>query len=60
MPCDYSKYPKNWKAEIRPRIQQRAGNKCEKCGVENHAIGARDRFEEKLDKEAQRILEKYW
>jgi hypothetical protein len=28
MPCDYKKYPKNWK-EIRERILKRAGNRCE-------------------------------
>jgi len=35
MPIDYSKYPPNWKTEIVPRILKRAGNKCEKCGLEN-------------------------
>jgi len=35
MPCDYSKYPKDWKSKIRPDILERAGNKCEQCGVEN-------------------------
>jgi hypothetical protein len=34
-------YPKNWK-EIRQRILERAGNKCEFCGVENHAVGYRN------------------
>jgi len=29
MPIDYSKYPKNWKTEIRPRIMKRANNTCE-------------------------------
>lgn len=38
MPCDYSKYPKNWKTEIRPTILERAGNRCEQCGVENHIL----------------------
>jgi hypothetical protein len=38
MPCDYSKYPKNWKNEIRPEILKRAGDRCEKCGVANYAI----------------------
>lgn len=42
MPCDYSKYPPNWKTEIRPAILKRAGNRCEWCGVENHAVGFRD------------------
>lgn len=44
MPIDYKKYPSNWKTEIRPAILKRANNKCEFCGVENHAVGARDRF----------------
>jgi hypothetical protein len=29
MPIDYSKYPPNWKSEIRPRIMNRANNTCE-------------------------------
>lgn len=36
MPIDYSKYPPNWKTEIRPRILARANNCCEQCGVENY------------------------
>ena len=36
MPCDYSKYPKNWKSEIRPDILKRASNRCEWCGAENY------------------------
>jgi hypothetical protein len=36
MPCDYSKYPQDWKA-IRTRILDRARHKCETCGVANHA-----------------------
>jgi hypothetical protein len=42
-PINYKRYPSNWKTEIRPRILARAGNKCEQCGVENYATGARDR-----------------
>jgi hypothetical protein len=38
MPINYKKYPKNWKTEIRPRILQRANNKCESCGVENYKV----------------------
>jgi ribosomal protein L15E len=37
MPCDYKLYPKNWK-EIRARIQQRAGDKCEWCGLPNYCM----------------------
>ena len=35
MPIDYKKYPSNWKSDIRPRIMERANNKCEICGVEH-------------------------
>ncbi len=38
MPCDYSKYPPNWKTEIRPSILERAKNRCEKCGVKNYEL----------------------
>ncbi len=41
MPCDYKKYPLNWKTEIRPEILQRANNCCEECGIKNYAIGYR-------------------
>jgi 5-methylcytosine-specific restriction endonuclease McrA len=34
-PCDYSKYPADWK-RIRERIITRAGDACEWCGAENH------------------------
>lgn len=42
MPCDYSKYPHNWKSEIRPAILERDEHRCKFCGVENGAIGWRD------------------
>lgn len=42
MPIDYKKYPANWKSEIRPAILERANHRCERCGVENYAIGLRD------------------
>lgn len=42
MPCDYSRYPKNWKTEIRPSILRRAENKCEFCGVENYSYRVND------------------
>jgi 5-methylcytosine-specific restriction endonuclease McrA len=35
MPCDYSLYPENWK-DISRAIRERAGNRCENCGAENH------------------------
>lgn len=43
MPCDYSKYPPNWKTEIRPRILERADNKCEWCGAPNGEWVVRDK-----------------
>lgn len=43
MPFDRKRYPPNWD-KIRARILERAGHKCERCGVANHATGARDRF----------------
>ena len=36
MPCDYSKYPPNWK-EIRKRILERSKNCCEWCEVKNYS-----------------------
>jgi len=35
-PEERARYPKNWK-EIREKIKKRAGDKCEWCGVINHA-----------------------
>jgi 5-methylcytosine-specific restriction endonuclease McrA len=35
-----ARYPKDW-PQIRARIQQRAGNKCEQCGVPNGKLGGR-------------------
>lgn len=45
-PENMSKYPggsirsPEWLA-IRERIKNRAGNRCEECGVDNHALGGR-------------------
>lgn len=36
------RYPKDWPS-ISARIRQRAGNKCEWCGVQNHELGGRRR-----------------
>lgn len=38
MPVDYSKYPTNWKTEIRPSILHRACDCCEICGRKNREI----------------------
>ncbi|MBW3637518.1 MAG: hypothetical protein KY445_13805 [Armatimonadetes bacterium] len=42
MPWNPKRYPPEWKA-IRARIQERAGDKCEWCGVTNRAIGYREK-----------------
>ena len=41
-PINYKLYPGNWK-EIRARILERAGNKCEQCGVPNYFVGKKGR-----------------
>ena len=41
MPVDMRRYPPEW-PQIRQRILDRAGNRCEGCGLANHAIGYRD------------------
>jgi 5-methylcytosine-specific restriction endonuclease McrA len=38
MPIDYSRYPSNWKTEIRPAILERDENCCKFCGVGNGHI----------------------
>lgn len=44
MPMDKRRYPENWK-EISAYIRfERAGGRCEWCGVVHGAVGARDRF----------------
>jgi 5-methylcytosine-specific restriction endonuclease McrA len=40
-PENKSRYPADWKA-IRTGILERAQDRCEWCGVQNHAIGQRD------------------
>jgi len=42
-PENRARYPKNW-PEISRRIRfERAGNRCEQCGVPNHELGGRTR-----------------
>ena len=36
MPCDYSKYPTDWKDQRRQILDQ-AGHCCEFCGAENYS-----------------------
>ena len=42
MPCDYSKYPPDWRTKIRPRILARANNRCEACNIKNYTVGYRN------------------
>lgn len=39
-PENRKRYPGNWK-QIRAHILERAGNRCEFCGIENHTLNAR-------------------
>lgn len=41
-PENKDRYPANWKSEIRPRILERAGNRCETCGIRNYQWVIRD------------------
>jgi hypothetical protein len=43
MPINYKDYPDNWKKEIRPRILERAKNKCELCFAPNSEEVLRDK-----------------
>ena len=43
-PENKGRYPANWK-EIRREVLERAQNKCEFCGVENHSIVIRPRWD---------------
>jgi 5-methylcytosine-specific restriction endonuclease McrA len=40
-PENKNRYPKEWDA-ISRSIRERAGNKCEECGVPNYELGGRD------------------
>ena len=42
MPLQYTKYPKRWRKEVRPRILARDGHVCRCCGLKNHVLGYRD------------------
>ena len=41
-PENKGRYPKNWAEISHFIIHERAKNKCEVCGVRNHAVGYRD------------------
>jgi len=40
-PENRARYPKDWK-RIRAAVLERAGNRCETCGLPNYAVGYRD------------------
>lgn len=50
-PENRNRYPKNWK-QIRAAILDRAGNRCEFCGVENHTC----RLNPKTGQQARIVL----
>jgi hypothetical protein len=42
-PENRAKYPADWKTVVVPRIRARSGDKCERCGVANGAVGWREK-----------------
>jgi hypothetical protein len=52
MPVDYSRYPDDWHEISRHIRFERAGNRCEWCGVRNGAVGARDKNGKWWDEDA--------
>lgn len=40
MPMNRALYPPDWD-DISRQVREEAGNRCEWCGVDNHAVGAR-------------------
>lgn len=40
-PENKARYPKDW-PQISLRIRERAGQKCEECGIPNYELGGRD------------------
>jgi len=55
MPINYSKYPKNWKTEIVPKIRERSGDKCEHCGLDNGQMVWSYKLETKVEVEPGKI-----
>lgn len=43
---DYSKYPINWRSEIRPTVLQRDNYTCRCCKAPLHAVGYRNKRKE--------------
>jgi len=43
MPMNRALYPPDWD-NISRQVRDEAGNRCERCGVANGSVGARDRF----------------
>ncbi len=42
MPINYADYPPTWFTDIRPRVLERAGYRCEECAAAGGATGYRD------------------
>lgn len=60
-PENRRRYPPDW-PQIVARIRQRAGNKCEQCGVSNGALGGRTKDGTFLEAHAveERMLRLVW
>ena len=59
MPIDYSQYPPNWN-EIRARVLERAGHRCEECDVANHLDGARGGDGVFRELTAENVMHEWW
>lgn len=55
MPINYKDYHPDWK-QIRNRILERAGNKCEQCGVQNHVYVRRGEYKDGTPKVTMIVL----
>lgn len=51
MPCDYKRYPPNWKTEIVPAVLERAGNCCEfeGCKFKNGQMVYRGQLKNRME-----------
>jgi len=58
-PENKDRYPANW-PEIRRSILDRAGNRCEICGVPNHAFGYRSKWGQFVEIEGYEDDPDFW